>query len=172
MCSGFADMPHSALAPVSAATELANVDSVLSQFQPLLHDSTLAMSRGVSVPPVARGIFYEVTRGRRAHLLGSYPMVASAFASRRAPFANVCAPMTALKSFLWLTFYRPQLPPFMEANARETDANGHLDHKQHQAISDPHDAALAALVDACTQQIEETRTLRSVALSMMTRRMS
>lgn len=158
-------------ATVSTAAESTGMrvrDSVQRQIDAVLRDATLSMKRGLrGVPASARGIFYEVSRGRRYHLMGSYPAVASAFAAHGAPFPDVIAPMNALKSSLWLRFYAFKLPCFFEQNSREEQSNHRLNECQHFALRNPRDAELIALANACDEQIAETKMLKAVALSML-----
>jgi hypothetical protein len=163
-------MRNATVTAVRESTGMRVRDSVQRQIDGVLHDATLTMKRGLrGVPASARGIFYEVSRGRRFHLMGSYPSVASVFAANGAPFTDVIAPMTALKSSLWLRFYALRLPCFFEQNGREEQSNHKLNEAQHYAIRNPRDAELIALANACDEQIAETRMLKAVALAMVSK---
>jgi hypothetical protein len=158
-------MLQSSLAALSSGTELFNRYSVIPCNQ--LRDATIGMREGMaSLPREVASIYYDVTRGRRTHLMGSYPRVADLFAANGAAFSSVTMPMTVVKAWLWMRHYADQLPSFMVANRLEEESNHRLNERQHHAIKDPHDSALDALIEACTKQINETRTLRSVALAM------
>lgn len=104
------------------------------------------------------------------HLMGSYPYVASIFASHGAPFVDVVAPMTALKGFLWMSFYQSSIPCIVEATARETNANHALNHAQHRVLRDPHNSVLDEAIEHADVQIAETRLYRAVLMSLRHRR--
>jgi hypothetical protein len=133
---------------------LAGSQIVTDALEDALYDATLRMKRDLvsGVPHSVRSVLYDVTRAdrRRSHLLGRFPEVAIAFASKGAPLHDVLAPVRELEAFLKAQFYLSRLPALETAQQLETDAEWRLNkvqlildrHSPKHVIAQARDAAV------------------------------
>jgi hypothetical protein len=134
-----------------------------------IKDAICRMKRGVShLPPGMASFFYDLCRAepRTKHPMGRYPEAAFTVAALGAPWGDVVAPMSRLKSALWHSHYAGSLPCLWEAVSRETEANSIQNHATHRVLRDPRRDSLDSFIESCDTQITETRIAKAVAVAM------